>query len=431
MYYMKNVMQNKIVISGMGVVTAGCNNVAEFKDSLKNGKSGIKKVMYADDGKCDIKIGALLGEYFLGSDEFEKYIDIDASLYSRAKKILRNTSLSEKASVMTALEAWCDAGLYKFDIDPELISIIVGGSNLTKKISFDNHDSFMAEPCYLSPQYAMKFFDTNHVGILSELFQIKGEGFSVGGASASGNMAIIEAMRLLRYGLSDICVVVGALSDLSLMELQSFMNIGALAGKKFADRPEEACRPFDEQHEGFVYGQGCGCLILETEESVERRQGSFYAKLLGGGMCLDGNHLTNPNKDGEIKAMKKAIDDAKLSIEDILYLNAHGSSSSLGDNTECEAIKELFGEHLKHMMINSTKGITGHCLSAAGVIEAIASIIQMNDRFIHDNINLENPIDEKFTLVRGKRDNVDVKIAMSNSFGFSGINTSIIIERNF
>ena len=425
---MKNHVLNKIVISGMGMLSAGCNNVAEFKEALYIGESMIHAVAGASDDNLGIKIGALIDDRFSASVELEKFAEKNKVLTEKAKKLMRKASLSEKASIISVLEAWNDAGLNQNRPDPERISVIIGGSNLTKKVSFDLHDEFVNEPCFLTPKYAMNFLDTEQVGIISELFEIKGEGFSIGGASASGNAAIIKGMQMLRAGIADVCVVVGTLVELSAMEIQGFMNIGALAGKVFSDVPEQACRPFDKRHEGFVYGQGCGCIILETEQSALSRKKKPYALLLGGAMCLDGNHLTNPDKNGEIKAMQKAIYDADVKKEDIDYLNTHGSSSKLGDDTELESIKEFFGDNINKMYFNSTKGITGHCLFAAGVIEAIATVIQINDRFIHKNINLKEPVDPEIPLSTERINDVKIKTALSNSFGFSGINTAIVIQ---
>jgi malonyl-ACP decarboxylase len=271
--------------------------------------------------------------------------------------------------------------------------------------------------------------DTDHVGTLSEIFQIQGEGFTTGGSSASGNVAIIKACQAIRWGILDSCVVVGALADLSPMELQGFYNLGAMGGKRFHDQPGKACRPFDKDHEGFIYGQAGGCLVLESWESAQKRGIPILAQIAGGALVLDGNRLPNPNTHGEARAMTSALKQAGVQPGDIDYLNAHGSSSPLGDETEIDAVKKVFKENISHLRINSTKSLTGHCLTAAGVIETIATIIQMKEGFIHPNLNLEHPIDDECKFSRQQSIETSISTAMNNSFGFGGINTSVIIKK--
>ncbi len=417
-----------ICITGMGLITAAGIGVSDFTNALKAGRSGISKVIY-EDPQIDITIGALLGEKFKANAILEKYLTQDKELLGKATRLATKATLSEQASIVAATEAWCDAELNKNTVDKGNISVVIGGSNLTKQVSYNLYNDFYEEPLYLSPTYAMGFMDTNQVGIISELLGIFGEGFTIGGASASGNIAIIKAMQLLQLGISDVCIVIGALADLTPMEIQGFMNVGALAGKIFAHDPEKACRPFDIRHEGFVYGQGCGCIILETEKSAISRGKQPIANLLGGGIVLDGNRLTNPSKQGEIQAMKKTIKSAGIKQDDIGYINTHGSSSTLGDLIELQSIKEVFGSHLSHIWLNSTKSITGHCLYSAGVIEAIATVLQMNGNFLHTNLNLELPVIPDMPLLSKRLDNAKINVSLSNSFGFSGINTCIAIGR--
>jgi malonyl-ACP decarboxylase len=267
------------------------------------------------------------------------------------------------------------------------------------------------------------------VAVLSELLSIRGEGFVVAGASASGNVAILKASQLIQLGIVDVCVIVGALSDLSPLALQGFYNTGAMGGKRFKSLPNKACRPFDKSHEGFIYGQGCGCVILEAAESVKKRGIKPFAKLLGGALLLDGHSLPDPSEVGEIKVMTHCLELACIKPHEVDYINAHGSSSPLGDITEINAIKQVFSHEINKIWINSTKGLIGHCLFAAGVIEAIACVVQMQNNFIHPNINLVNAIDNICLFAPKQAMSSNIYIAMNNSFGFGGINSSLLLKK--
>ena len=234
--------------------------------------------------------------------------------------------------------------------------------------------------------------------------------------------------QLLQLGIIDACVIIGAQADLSPLELQGYRNIGAYGGKRFSSEPEKACRPFDKDHEGFIYGQASGCLILETRESAERRGVEALAKIAGGSICLAGNRLSNPSEEAEVRTMREAVARSGIRAEDIEYINTHGTSSPLGDDVEISAITKVFTKHLSEVWINSTKGLTGHCLHSAGIIEAIATIIQMQDGFLHASVNLDNQIDDRCKFCGPKKIDFNVNCALSNSFGFGGINTSIVIR---
>ena len=218
------------------------------------------------------------------------------------------------------------------------------------------------------------------------------------------------------------------MADLSPMELQGFFNLGAMGGKKYKDLPTKACRPFDRDHEGFIWGQASACIVLESVRSMAARGARGLAELIGGSVVLDGNRLADPDVDGEVRAMKTALKSAELNASDVNYLNAHGTSSPLGDQTEVKAIRRVFDTCLKDLPINATKGLTGHCLYSAGVIEAIATTIQIRGAFLHPNKNLYHPIDEHCRFCGATSEPTAIQVAMSNAFGFGGINTSILIK---
>jgi malonyl-ACP decarboxylase len=415
------------VITGMGVLNSVAHDANEFVTALRAGKSGIAALSAPPEG-VPVNIGAEIRDwaYLKALGRFDGLSD---DLLQKAKRGAARSPFAVQTSVFTGLQAWQQAELECKPADPERIGLVVAGSNLSQNYRYGLQDRFKATPEYLPPSYALHFLDTDHVGTLSEILNIQGEGFTVGGASASGNIGIIKGAQLIQLGIVDVCLVIGAVADLSPMEWQGFHAIGAMGGKKFADEPEKACRPFDQEHEGFVYGQGSGCLVLESRESAERRGASVLAEYLGGGVALDANRLSDPTEKGEARAMQLALAQAGLGPEAVDYISAHGTSSPLGDDTEVGAFRRVFGERVSDVWINATKGLIGHCLYAAGVTEAIAAILQMREGFVHPNKNLDQPIDGECRFAGSEAADADLSVALSNSFGFGGINTSIILKK--
>lgn len=241
-------------------------------------------------------------------------------------------------------------------------------------------------------------------------------------ATASGNAGIIQAIKTLDEQIK-CCIVVGAMADLSPVELQGFHNSGALGGDEYLDAPEKACRPFDSAHNGFIYGQGCGCLVIETASAAKKRQQPVLAYIIGAESCLDGSLNTQPTVTGETKVMQKVL--AQANDPQVDYINTHGTSTILGDNVEAQAIEEVFQNR---PYVNATKSLIGHTLWAAAVIECIACIIQLRGGFLHGNINLDNPITTGLNFVGKQAIKKSLQCALSLSFGFGGINTAILIK---
>ncbi|HEX7057817.1 MAG TPA: beta-ketoacyl synthase N-terminal-like domain-containing protein [Bacilli bacterium] len=417
----------RVAITGMGIVSAIGRNIAEFAHSLRTGKSGIGYLPPFGPGEAGW-VGAPLGE-FAFADMLKNNAAIPEPLKNAAMKSGRRAPLSIQCAIISAMEAWLQAGLHMAAVQPERIGIIIAGNNLTQAVQFGLYPKFHDTPEYLPPSYGLQFMDTDHLGTLSEVFAVRGEGFTAGGASASGNVGLIKGLQLIRHGMVDVCMVIGAMADLSPMELQGFANMGALGGKRFYDRPQEACRPFDQDHEGFIYGKASGCVILEAAGHATARGATVLAELAGGAIALDGNRLADPNMEGEIRAMQAALKQAGMSAEEIDYINAHGTSTPLGDETEINALRQVFRPSLSRVRINSTKELTGHCLYAAGVVEAIATVMQMREGFIHPNPNLKNPIAADMLFGESVAVPAAIRAALSNSFGFGGINTAIIIRK--
>ncbi|MEX0760286.1 MAG: beta-ketoacyl synthase N-terminal-like domain-containing protein, partial [Tistlia sp.] len=308
----------------------------------------------------------------------------------------------------------------------ERVGILVAGSNLQQRDTWENTRRQAAGRA-INPRYGLAFLDSGQVGCLGEIFALRGLGYSVGGASASGSLAIFQAWHWLRSGLLDACLVVGANSDLSPLELEAFELLGALGGAGWEDRPEQACRPFDRRHGGFLWGQGSGALLLERQEAAAARGAPLLGEILGAAVAMDGNHLPDSSAEGELRAMRGALAAAGLGPEAVDYVNAHATSTPLGDETECAALRSLFGARAGAVRVNATKGLTGHCLSAAGVVETVACLLQLEGGFLHPNRNLVEPIDPLLGFVGARAEPASPRVMLKNGFGFGGFNSSLLL----
>jgi 3-oxoacyl-(acyl-carrier-protein) synthase len=252
----------------------------------------------------------------------------------------------------------------------------------------------------------------------------------VGGACASGNLALISGLDLIRSGRADAVVVTGAPASFHSMILHAWTMIDALTCRSFNDAPERASRPFDRLREGFVPGEGAGAVVLESEASARRRGARVRAELLGGASASDACRLPKPHEEGQMRAIRAALDDAGLVPEQIDYVNAHATSTPLGDAVEVAALKKVLGRRAYEIPVNSTKSMIGHCLTAAALVELVATILQMEHGVVHPTINQEEPdpdLDLDFVPNQAREHRFD--IALSNSFGFGGINSSVLVGR--
>lgn len=415
-----------VVITGMGAITALGQGIVVLKEGLKQGKKPFSQDLQFPSVSFPVITAAIKDFNF---EQALTSIAASDELKLKILKVGRRAPKVIQTSLIAALEAYQSAQIAERQIDPMRMGLVIAGQNITQRYCYDLQQSFQQEPDYLSPAYAIQFMDTNHVGTLSEAFGIQGEGFTVGGASASGNVAIIQACRLLRQGSMDVCLVVGAMADLSPLEIQGFHSCGALGGRHFASEPLKASRPFDQAREGFIWGQGSGCLILEASECADRDGLTPIGEIKGTAMTLDAHRHPDPSMQGESRVMRQALANAGLQPKEISYINTHGSSSVLGDATELQAIREVFANSLDRLWLNASKGLLGHCLWSAGVLEAIVTLIQMQEGFIHPNANLENPIDTTMCWAGKTMEAADISCALNNSFGFGGINTSVILAK--
>lgn len=425
--------KNTAHIVGMGIVSSIGNDITSFSASLMDGMSGIRYSKRITRPPLAVNIMAEITDF-----NFIKLIqsipNISNTLLQLAIRNARNTPIFVQTAVVAALQAWHQAGLSSVgknsvSVLPERIGLVVSGHNTTQNYQYELFRAFQKHPEYLSPRYALQCMDSNLIGVISTILNICGDGLVCGGASASGNIGIIQGLRLIQADIVDICLILGVMTDLSPMEIQSFYTLGAMGGKIFRAHPDKACRPFDVHCEGFIYGQASGCVILESSISIKKRNMPSLACLMGGAIKLHATALAEPNQDAEISVMCTALQQSGLEIKDVDYLNTHGTSSPLGDFVEIEAIERTFGTYFSKLWLNSTKGLSGHCLCSAGVVEAIATVIQMQNNFIHPNLNLNTSIKKNARFNGATAISSNIITAMSNSFGFSGINTSIVLKK--
>lgn len=394
----------------MGVISAVGQGKAAFIKALLDGQSAFGVMQRPGRQRESAYLGAEIGEMVF-SDAIPR-------------QTLRAASLSAKAALVVLQEAWSEARLS--EVDPHRVGLIVGGSNVQQRELTQVHETHRESAAFLRPTYALSFMDSDLCGFCTSLFGIRGLGYTVGGASASGQLAIAQAAQAVQTGQVDVCIALGALMDLSHWECRGLRAVGAMGSDRYADEPALACRPFDRDHDGFIFGESCGAVVIESEESGQRRGVEPYAALRGWGMTMDGNRNPDPSLEGETQAIRSALAAAGWTPSQIDYVNPHGTGSVVGDETE---LKALAASGLSGFFLNATKSLIGHGISAAGTVEAIATLLQMKAGRLHPTRNLDNPIDPTLNWVRDETIDHSIEKALTLSMGFGGINTALCWER--
>lgn len=410
-----------IGISGVGVTAAIGQGKAEFVSALLEGRHrfdvmrrpGRQRPARNEIAESEPTFG------FLGAEI--SALSIPESI---PKNLLRTASFSGQVAVATLHEAWEEARLHK--VAPERIGLVVGGSNVQQRELIQTHDAYRGREQFLRPTYGMSFMDSDLCGLCSEVFGIRGFAYTIGGASASGQVAVLEAIHAVESGRVDVCIAMGALMDISYWECQGLRSLGAMGSERYAAEPALACRPFDRDRDGFIFGESCGVVVIEKVASVHRTERLPYARLSGWAMGMDANRNPNPSTEGEVAAIKAALARAQLSPMDVDYINPHGTGSTIGDIVELDSIRQC---GLDHAYLNATKSILGHGLSAAGAVELIAVLLQMEQGKLHPTRNLENPIDSSFKWVGSQAVSHKIENALNLSMGFGGVNTAVCLQR--
>jgi malonyl-ACP decarboxylase len=405
-------MLPKTAVTGVGVITATGQGKAAFVTALIEGKHAFGIMQRPGRQRNSSYIGAEIGE-----------ITFSPNITQRT---LRACSLSARTALVALQEAWTEARL--FNVNPRRIGLIVGGSNVQQRELAQTYEAHRESSEFLRPTYGLSFMDSDLCGFCTAQFGIRGLAYTVGGASASGQLAIIQAAQAVLMKQVDVCIALGALMDLSHWECQALRVLGAMGSDRYAAEPALACRPFDRDHDGFIFGECCGAVVVESMESSERRGVKPYATLRGWGIVMDGNRNPDPSLEGETQAIQNALDASGLVPAEIDYVNPHGTGSTAGDETELKALRMcgLTGAYL-----NATKSLIGHGLSAAGTVEVIATLLQMQTGQLHPSRNLENPIDSGVNWVKSKPVDHRIENAVTLSMGFGGINTALCWQRHY
>ena len=412
-------MQERIVITGMGVVSPIGIGMAEFWDSVRQCKSGIDRITHFDASRCTCQIAAEV-KNFDGKNHFDH-------------KIPQRTALFTQYAMLAAREAWQEAALTLDEItQSHRVAVILG--NGIGGLEVDNEAQrklFDKGPSRIPAMAVPRMISNEAAANVSMMLGLHGLSHTIVTACSSGADAIGHAMYYLRAGLADVVVTGGTEAAITEYGVGGFCALKALS-TSFNDQPTRASRPFDKQRDGFVIGEGAGILILETLSHAKKRNAEVIAEMAGFAATCDAYHLTAPHPDGKgaAIAIRQALDMAGLKPEDIDYVNAHGTSTPTNDPVETRAIKRAFGEHAYKLKVSSTKGIMGHCIGAAGALEAIVCVKAITDGFFPATANLDEPDDEcDLDYVSNVGQPGDICAAVSTSLGFGGHNSVVVVKR--
>ncbi|MFC4727063.1 beta-ketoacyl-ACP synthase II [Coralloluteibacterium thermophilus] len=409
--------KRRVVISGMGIVSPVGNDLGTAWDSIRNGRSGIGPVTRFDASAFPTRI---CGEVR----------DFDPTRWIPPKDVKKMDPFVHYG-VAAASMAMEDAGLVVDEQSAERIGVLIGsGIGGIAGIEETTEKFLQGGPRKISPFYVPSTIINMVSGQLCIMKGIKGPNFSAVSACATANHSIGTAMRMIQYGDADVMIAGGCEFGSSPTSMGGFCAMKAMSTRN--DEPERASRPWDRDRDGFVLGDGAGILVLEEYERAKARGARIYAELAGFGSSSDAFHMTAPSENGEgpSRCMRAAMNDAGINPEQVEYLNAHGTSTPLGDLAETHAMKRAFGDHAYRLMVSSTKSMTGHLLGAAGGVEAIFSILAIHEGAIPPTINLENPgegcdLDYVPNVAREKK----IDVAVSNGFGFGGTNATLVFRR--
>jgi 3-oxoacyl-[acyl-carrier-protein] synthase II len=410
-------MKKRVVITGLGALSPVGNNIAETWNNLVQGVSGVDIIKNFDTSALPVKIAAQVKNF-----NPEEHFD---------PKEIRKMDTYTQYALVASREAIKDAGLIPFTGDSWRIGVItgvgIGGIYTFEEECIKNHE---LGPRRISPFFIPKIISNIAAAQIAIENGFQGINFSISSACASANHALGTALRAIQYGDADVIVCGGTEAAVTAFAVGGFCALRALSTHN--DEPTKASRPFDAERDGFVMSEGAGFLVLEELEHAKARGAKIYAEIVGYAATDDAFHITAPLEDGSgsAESMKRAIADAGLRPEDIQYVNAHGTSTPLNDKGETLSFKHCFGDYAYKLKISSTKSMVGHMLGAAAAIEAIACVKSIETGIIHPTINLEHPDpDCDLDYVPNKAQNYEVNVALSNSLGFGGHNSALIIKK--
>ena len=409
--------RRRVVITGLGIVSPVGNTVEQAWQNIIAGRSGIDRITRFDVSTFPVQIGG-------------EVKDFDIAQYLPLKDARRMDTFIHYG-MAAGIQAIKDAGLEAHPVNAERIGVSIGSGIGGLPLIEATRDEFVAAGVRkISPFFVPGSIINMISGNLSIMYGFKGPNIALVSACSTGTHSIGDAGRLIEYGDADIMIAGGAECTMSPLGLGGFCAARALSTRN--DDPKTASRPWDKDRDGFVLGEGAGVMVLEEYEHAKARGARIYGELAGFGMSADANHMTAPCEDGEgaARCMTNALRNAQVNIEGVQYLNAHGTSTPLGDKAETVAVKRAFGDHAKRMVVNSTKSMTGHLLGAAGGIEAVFSALAIYNQISPPTINIFNQ-DELCDLdyCANTAREMKIDVAISNSFGFGGTNATVVLKR--
>jgi 3-oxoacyl-[acyl-carrier-protein] synthase II len=410
--------KQRVVVTGMGVISPVGNDVPTFWNNIQHGVSGIGPLTRCDTTGLDSRVSAEVKGF-------------DPKNYFEAKEAKRMALFTQYA-VAAAKEAWRDAGFEGPAAMPERTAVILGNGIGGREVDHEAHKTLFEKGAQrISPMAIPKLIVNEAAGNISMALNAKGPVLTIVTACASGTDAIGVALDAIRSGRADVVITGGTEAAITPVAIGGFCALGALS-TKYNDTPGKACRPFDLNRDGFIMGEGAGILVIETLEHARKRGARIHAELAGYGATGDAFHLTapEPSGDGAARAIRAALQDADLKPTDIDYFNAHGTSTPINDPMETQAIKLAFGDEARRLKVSSTKSMTGHMIAAAGAVEAIICVLAVRDGFCPPTINYETPdpaCDLDYVPNVGVA--MPVRAAVSTSLGFGGHNGALVIKR--
>ncbi len=405
--------RRRVVVTGMGIVSPVGVGLSAAWDSIRNARSGVAPITRFDSAAFPTRIAA-------------EVKDFDVGKYLSAKEARRYDTFVHYGLAAT-MDAVADAGLADYDGDKERVGVCIGSGIGGLPLIEETKAAYMAGGWRkITPFFVPGSIVNMVAGLASIHYGYQGPNLAIVSACSTANHSIGEAGRLIEYGDADVMIAGGTEATVSALGIGGFCAARALSTRN--DDPATASRPWDVDRDGFVQGEGAGILVLEEYEHAKARGARIYCELAGYGMSADAHHITAPPDDGHggARSMQNAMRNARLNVDDIDYINAHGTSTPLGDVAECVAIKRAFGEHAQRLAVSSTKSMTGHLLGAAGGVEAVFTVLALRDQLAPPTANLfhQDPLCDLDFVPRVARD-LRIRAALSNSFGFGGTNATL------
>ena len=415
---------HRVVVTGTGCVSVLGEEPAAMLEGLLAGRSGITR-WKRQPGTLYSKIGGDLTNF----DVRRHFSTWPREIAGRAQVVLRTVAPAGQMVAASVFQALNEAGA--IDLCDKAMAHIAGTHNTNEQFMFDQALQYATEPEYVDSNYTIVGSDIDVMSPSNELFRIGGPSFTVGGACASSNVALIVALDLLRAGRAKRAVVSGAAMTISPLALQGWAFIEALSLDTFIDEPQRASRPFDIRREGFVPSEGAGAVVLETLCEARLRGAPVLAEIAGGAITSAACRGTRTDVEAQKRAICGALQDAEISAAAIDYVNAHGTSTPVGDLNEMEALRQALGSYAGRPLVNSSKAMLGHALQAASILELIATVGQMRAGVIHATVNLDevDPAFRDFKFVGDFPREATVNVAVSNAFGFGGVNAVVVVRR--